>query len=441
MSEPTTAPTPAAAPAAAPAPASTPPSATAGPSVADEIRSIASESKKAVPAKTPAKTQELKTVSSAENQQDPATGSPSLTTEKGKSSDTSATPAASKEAGDKPVDVAKLAPAQLRSAYEKLKAEHNSLRAEHEKIKTAKPAEDPEKKTLVEALEARNKRLQELEQQLSFKAYEESQDYKDKYQKPFEQAFVAGRAKIAGLKVIERKDLDTGDVLQASRQATSDDFDSIMRISDDDTAAGEAERLFGSKAAMVLFHRERVQELASQARNAISEHRATAAERTKADMEKQALEKARMTEHQKTVSETFHAARNAIAEADPEILKPVEGDDEGNRALEIGSAVTALAFGTATPEQIEMLPEKLKSKVVNGRLPPIEVAKLHGEVFQRAAGYGRLKKKFEAVTKKTQELEKRVAELVGGGPGSGETGGEAQKREKTFEEEIMELAR
>ena len=99
--------------------------------------------------------------------------------------------------GDKP---GKPVPApELRKAYADLKAKHAALQAEHEKIRTAKPPEDPEKKGLSEKLEMANKRLREHEEELRLSAYERSQEFKEKWQQPFIDAYQFGRERTSAV--------------------------------------------------------------------------------------------------------------------------------------------------------------------------------------------------------------------------------------------------
>src|SRR5439155_3548115 len=116
----------------------------------------------------------------------------------------------------------------------------------------------------------------------------------------------------------EQKD-DLDNVVQPGRKGTQEDFDTLMRIQDDDEAATWASKLFGPKAPMLLFHRERVQEANNQRRNALEEFRKTGSEREKQRMEL-------ITNHQKTVRTIFDKTKDAGIEQYPQFFKPSDDD-------------------------------------------------------------------------------------------------------------------
>lgn len=82
-----------------------------------------------------------------------------------------------------------------------------------------------------------------------------------------------------------------------------------------------------------------------------------------------------------------------------------------------GQAIASLAFGVVSSESLEALPDAIKARLVNGRLPKKEMAKLHAETFQRAAAYGVVRQRLSSALKKVEELEKALSDIKNSGPG------------------------
>lgn len=322
---------------------------------------------------------------------------------------------------DKPPEPEKpVKAAELRAAYEKLKKEHGTLKAEHEKLKTAKPPEDTDRKTLVETLDARDKRIKELEQELSFTAYERSQDYKDKYEKPFVDAYNAGRARLAALKVVERRD-EAEQVTQQARQGTAADFDKIMAIVDDEEAAQLAEQMFGSKNSMVLYHRERVQELNRQRLEAVESHKKGAEEREKQAVETRAKEQEETKTRQARMVQMFNEQSTAAVEKYPQFFKPTDGDDKGNALLESGRKFADMVFKPTSPYSAE------------------QAVAIHAAAYNKLLGFDRLAYLWRKEQARVKELETKLAEFTKSEGAGGATHRPPAEGEKSFDQELEEL--
>lgn len=279
----------------------------------------------------------------------------------------------------KPIE--KMAPKELRQAYEDLKARHRQieethakLTKEHEELK-AKPAEDPRVKALTTDLESRAKRIADLEEKLKFKAYEETDEYRERYWQPYVDAFQQGRQRVAGIKTVN----DTGEIVSH----TAEEFDSIMRIADDNAAADAIESMFGTgaKADMVIRLRERVLELNGARHNAIETYRKTGAER-----EKQSEQM--LTAQQARCKEIYDKATQEDTERF-EWFKPDDKDPQTAKLLEAGRA--------------------LVDRVRPENLPPEEVARGAAAIRLRAAAFSRL---IYEVTKREARIKELETELT-----------------------------
>lgn len=245
-----------------------------------------------------------------------------------------------------------------------------------ERAKGAQP--DPEVAKLKEIHAAAEKRIAELSDIVRFKAFEESPEYKDQFEKPYIDSFANARSKVASLRVMERLDPETGEVRQARRPATAEDFDNLFRITDDSDAGEMAEKLFGPNAATVMYHREKVLEANQSRLTALEKFRKEGGE-----IEKQRTEKWQAT--QKQISEDAGKAWNKHVNAvlADEKQKPLftktEGDTEGNELLDKGYEEVREAFKVMNAMDPRLSPEQ-RDKVIAA----------HAEVFNKAAAFNRV---------------------------------------------------
>lgn len=132
---------------------------------------------------------------------------------------------------------------ELRAAYAKVKARVVDLEKQLNEVK-AKPVDDTERKTFTEQISTLNKKLEEVGATLKFAAYEQSEEYKQKYETPFIEAWNEGVQQVASLTIT--------DEAGGTRKGTADDFQAVMRESDNEQAAQIASEMFGANAFYVL---------------------------------------------------------------------------------------------------------------------------------------------------------------------------------------------
>lgn len=305
--------------------------------------------------------------------------------------------------GEKPTEPAatppeKMAPKQLRDAYEALKAKHAALETERNQMaaKLAEPPkEDPEKKSLAERLTAREKRLAEIEDELKFSAFERSQEYKDRYEKPFVDAYLLGRAKTAALSVATE---------EGKRAGTAEDFDTLMKIADDEEAAEWAAQTFGAKAPMVLFHRERVQEL-NQARNqAVQDYRKNGSEREKAKQQQ-------LEDFRKNFTAAVEQRRKESAEKYPHFFKPDPNDPKSQEYLDRGQALVDRVIANGAPV-----------KDGDTQMNPAELADAVAAIRNKAAAFDRVAHDLFAARKTIKDLQAKLDGFQQSVPGPGQGG-------------------
>lgn len=320
-----------------------------------------------------------------------------------------------KPAVEKPAEIPKpdetmpVSAPQLRAAYSELKKNHA---AATEKL-TAAEARLKELESIQEKLQSTAKRAEELEQQIKFVDYEKSPEYKEKYYKPFVDAYQTGRDKVSSLRTVERRD-EMEEVTQPRRAGTAEDFDAIMRLADDGQAAELADQLFGPLSSVVMYHRERVMELNTARVNAIEEFKKTGGER-----EKEAVQ--RMQAVQEKARTTYREAVEVGISSHPEWFKPDEGDQAGAAMLEKGMKDADLAFS-------------------KNNLTPEQTAIRHAAFRNMAGAFPFMALKLHRANEKIAELEKALSEFKESEPNA-----DSHKRDKnqpiSAEDEIDNLAK
>lgn len=304
---------------------------------------------------------------------------------------------------------------ELRKAYERVKSELKALRTEHEKLKTTKPAEDAEKPKLVEGLQSAHKRIAELEEELRYAAYERSDEYQQKYETPFIEAYQTGRERAKQL-VITTED-------GATRQATEGDFDAIMAIANEQQAVKLAHELFGQGAASVLYDRAHVQHLNRLRAAAVQDFRKKGAERERLHASEISARQETARAEQSKLSERFNRLNREAIDKYPEFFKADETDSDGARLLEKGFAMADKAFagpysGLSKEQKVE----------------------LDSAIRNKAGAFDFIVHKNRQLKQRIAELEADLAAFKESQPGADSGAPSKALKTLSFEEEIDRIA-
>ncbi len=256
------------------------------------------------------------------------------------------------------------------------------------------------RKTEVERFTAAEKRAQELEQEIRYVNYAKSQEFQEKYQKPYEEAWQRAMVEMQELAV---SDPETGE----SRKASANDLLEVVNAPLI-KAKQMAQEKFGDFADEVMSHRKEVRRLFEEQSAALKRAREEGGEREKTI---QSQQQAMLTELQSHAKSAWEKAQEASL-SDPEngaFFKPVEGDDERNNLLQRG---------------YEFVDTSTQENPLDPRLTPEQratVVKKHVAVRNRAAAYGvikhefkKLQAKYSAIEKKLQQYEASTPTIEGG---------------------------
>jgi hypothetical protein len=287
----------------------------------------------------------------------------------------------------KPSDLRSFA-TRMGQRAKKAETEIATLRKEVEQLKAA-PRKTEDNSAVVQELAAAKKRLEQYESDLQLTKYERSEDYKSKYQQPYQTAVQRAYKEVKELLAYDPNPDDPENPKE--RMATAADFDEIYQL-----PTGQAIKLakqrFGDAAMTIIGHRSKIRELAEAAYTAVEEHKGKATEietRTKAEQEQR--ERAMSTLFEKAAE--FHTKKN------PELFLPRDGDNEGNELLAKGKAFASAVFGG------------------NEGLNPVQIAQRDAVAFNRLTGYPRLQRDFKKAKADLAEALKTIDTIRGSGPG------------------------
>lgn len=299
-------------------------------------------------------------------------------------------------------DSTKKANDKLRRAYESSKKKIEEL----EKKLSMPRDEDPEHKALVERLDAREKRLQQLQEELEFAAFERSDKYKAEYEQPLISAWQSAVKEVEGLEVV------TAD--GETRAATVDDLKLIVNMGTKDATIA-AKEMFGDTASEVLAIRRKLVELNDARFRAIEDYRKKGGE-----IEKERI--ARHAQQREKMAKIWSESNDSAVKRFPKLFAPEEGDEKGNALLQNGTEMADLAFSGFD------------------KLPPEEMARLHSAIRMKAAGFDRMVYRARRAEARIKELESELDEFKKSEPKPGEAARTTPKEKKGWADEIDELA-
>lgn len=277
-------------------------------------------------------------------------------------------------------------PWQLKEAYEK-KAREWEKRALEAESKVAGLAEADKLKQRAEQAESR---LKEVEDHLRYVDYSKSEEFKTKYQQPYEEAYSRAYGVMSKFKV----NLPNGE----SRAFNHQDLIELAGMSPD-RADPLIQEMFGPSANRVTNLIEKVQETAWQQQKALDEAKKNGAE----------FQQQRETKLKGMAAENGQIFTDMVREDAQkyDFLKPKEGDDEWNAALEKAQKFVDSVF-TKSAADPHLSAEQRK-----------EIIREHASVRGRAIGYPMLKLQVKRLQSELAKRDKIIAQYNNGEPDGG----------------------
>lgn len=223
-------------------------------------------------------------------------------------------------------------------------------------------------KEVQERIDKAEARAKELENEIRFVNYEKSDEYKEKYFAPYENAWKRAMSDLSEITV------DNGQ--GAQRPVTANDMLQLVNLPLG-KARELADQIYGAFADDVMAHRKEIRSLFDAKNAAVEEARKNGETR-----EKQLQEQFQKSHAEVTAQIKEHWDKsNQLASSDEKYGKyftPVEGDEDGNQRLAKGYQLVDRAFAE-NPMDPKLSAEERKS-----------VVRRHAAVRNRAAAFGRL---------------------------------------------------
>lgn len=346
--------------------------------------------------------------------------------EKGKASDAPAALPKEPEPHDEytPPQVAK--PSELRNwarrvgdQAKKYKSEVEQLQGRVRQLESApSPNQSEETTAIMQELVATKKQLEQYEHDIRLTKYERSDEYRTKYQAPYQQAVKRAYAEVKELLAYSpNPNFDEAEGESASNQrfiertATPADFDEIYQLPTGQ-AIKRAKQLFGDAAMSVIGHRSKIKELAESAYSAVEEYKAKGGEQ-------ETRTRAEQAQREVAMQQMFGAARMAYGKKAPEVFLPREGDEEGNLLLTKATAFADAVFGG------------------NDGLTPVQIAARDARAHSWIAAYPRIVRDLKKAQTELAEMKATVESLRASGPGKpAPTTEKVPATSKSWEEEF-----
>jgi len=296
------------------------------------------------------------------------------------------------------------------------KARNADLEKQVAQAKTTALAET-ERKSLSERAETAEKHLKELKDELAFRDYTTSDDFKKNFQEPYEKAW---QRAMGDLKELTITDENTGQ----SRPISAEDIVSLVNMPLA-KAREQAEALFGPFANDVMGHRKEIRALYDAQASAIEDAKKTGAEKVKQRTEQLTKQ---LQETRDFIQQNWHAA-NEAAVNDPKsgrFFKPIDGDEEWNTRLQKGFTLVDQALNE-NPADPKHTPEQRAA-----------IIKRHAAMRNRAAAFGPVRYRLEQAEARISELEAELASYKGTEPATiGQQGEAAPPATGSARESVM----
>lgn len=350
-----------------------------------------------------------------------------------------AKPAAATEPAKVEVKPAEISPAKPRPwemvrKYEKTIETLTQQIEQMKAAKTADPSTDPNAvKLLGETLAQKEKRLEELENEIKFHDYRKSSEYQDRFEKPYEQS----------VKRImeESKELLHENPADGSVRALTDaEAWAVISKPSLEDAFKAAKTLFPEdpdKRQQLLAWRKEVQGLWNAKVKAEDEYRTKGKEREQ-QRTVEATQK-KLQQEQRTAQRTQKWQQMVDQATKEDSLKEffVAADDDakGKEILTKGRNLVQMAFG-ARDESGNILGEDGKA------LSDEETLAIDSATFNKASAFPYVAHRNRILAKELADLKAKLAEYEKSEPGDGKpAGGAAAAAEESDEQQLTRLTR
>jgi hypothetical protein len=272
-------------------------------------------------------------------------------------------------------------PKKLRQAYEEMKAERERFKEELETLKKA-PSGHPEVETLKKELEEIKTRHKSFTDQMDYAEEVESPEFKEKYEKPWQEAFTSAQEDIVALS------RSTDD-----QPATPKDLNEILSL-DRVQALRRIKELFPEFTEMMYRHYIDIHKAYKAHQTATANFRASLEQRRAKAAEQQ-------KQQQESVKQQFSQNKDELTKKYPALFAKDEKDKEGNTYLDEGERLADLALN-GSPD-----------------MKPEQFTKILADVYHRARGFARMVHRAEKERARADAAEAKLKAYEKSEPSTG----------------------
>ena len=308
-------------------------------------------------------------------------------------------------------------PKGLREYASRIESENKTLSAKLNELNAK--VTDYEKRgkdttALTERITTLEKHLEERQSEIRALKQEASPEFKEKYDKPFDQAAEFAKQIVSGLEVVTKQ--ANGET--ATRAATWEDFGSLYHLAKSSMgkATAAAKELFGDSAQTVLNHINELHRLDYMRNKALAEEKSKAKERGDAEI-------AEANKRREWIASTWTKVNTDISEKNPDVFQP---DPKDKQRADLFTKSLAL----------------VDSRHNGTSLTEAQRITLDANVRLRAAAFPVLRYDLNKAKEQIAELQAQIAELKDSDPGKTQRpGGDSTNTpaKKTFAEELKDL--
>jgi chromosome segregation ATPase len=212
------------------------------------------------------------------------------------------------------------------------------------------PTTKAERQQLATKLADMEKRMAEKESEIQFMNYERSGEYKEKYEKPYQDAINSAYEDISQLTITEDDRTqpadDEGKYPTKDRPAKSSDFDQIYQLPLGAAAKLAAKKFGPESAAIVMDHWREVRNLAKSAVGALNSWKETS---TKREEE----QKTQSIQTRERVAGLWTQVNADIKEKNKDLFNERPDDNEWNEELGKGTKMADAYFSDRSQQPVE----------------------------------------------------------------------------------------
>lgn len=295
-----------------------------------------------------------------------------------------------------------------RENFEKLSTEAREAKSKVAELETKLAEASTKAKdatVMAERIAAVEKEHEGTKAELRALKQEASPEFKEKWDKPFNQAAKFAKEEIEQLTAIG----EDGE----ERAATYDDFVDLYHLPLG-KAFQQAKAMFGDASEIVMRHRNNLLQLDRARGEALAQEKAQWAETERTQQAKAAQQREQAEAQRAQYREIYERVYKEIGEKHPDWFGVDPDDPEGNALLE------------ESRKLVDAKPQTHQEAII-----------LSATIRQRAAGFLRMAHRAKNLGAELEAAKATIEELRGSGPGGGKRG-EVETGEKSFEQDMRE---